>query len=317
MVVSLYEQNRVAEARELAEALIQHVDSACATEIVFHVYVTLARLQFIAGHHARGSQLLLQLRRILRHGRYRRLLNELLAEELAQALRSGQSAAIRGIAIEYGLPEMLAAGEWDRPATDYREDWVYGGIAAALWLRSRKQFDKALSVLDSLEYTLERTEMKTRRLVVEANRIVILQLHGRGTDALQALAELFARVGLQCAIRTVFDEAPGFGELVRMAHEQAYIQLPEIYLQLYANVLYPPLDPVREATAGPEPLTTKELEVLELVRQGLPNKEIARTLDISLSTAKWHLKNIFAKLQVGNRTAAMAATSRGAQARRA
>ena len=49
---------------------------------------------------------------------------------------------------------------------------------------------------------------------------------------------------------------------------------------------------------------------LELVRQGLANKEISRELNISLSTTKWHLKNIFAKLQVGNRTSAMAAISR-------
>ena len=191
---------------------------------------------------------------------------------------------------------------------DYREDWVYGGIAAALFLRSRRQFDRAQTVLQALESMLSRTEMRTRRLVVEANRIVILYLRGEETAALQALAELFARVGLQCAIRTVFDEAPGFGGLVRLAHEKALIALPEIYLQLYANVLYPPVTEV--VGSGPEPLTAKEQEVLELVRQGLANKEISRELNISLSTTKWHLKNIFAKLQVSNRTSAMAVLAR-------
>lgn len=310
MVVSLYEQNRVTEARELGEALIQHVDSACATEIVFHVYVTLARLQYIAGHHSRSAQLLLQLRRILRHGRYRRLLNQLLAEELAQALRSGQPNAIKGIAAEYDLPAAVTQGLWAQPRQDYREDWVYGGIAAALYLRSRKQYDRALEVLQTLDATLTRTEMKTRRVVVDANRIVILHLRGQSDAAMQGVVELFARVGLQCAIRTVFDEAPGFGELLRQAHDQGLIRLPDIYLQLYANVLYPPVTAAPVVTHTPEALTAKELEVLELVRQGLANKEISRELNISLSTTKWHLKNIFAKLQVGNRTSAMAAVSR-------
>lgn len=308
MAVSLYEQNRVPEARELCDALIQQVDSACSTEIVFNVYVTLARLQYIAGHHARGVQLLLQLRRILRQGRYRRLLNQLLAEELAHALRSGQAATIKGIAEEYDLAALLASEDWEAPPRQFREARVYGGIAIALYLRSRRQFDRAQTVLQALESMLSRTEMRTRRLVVEANRIVILYLRGEETAALQALAELFARVGLQCAIRTVFDEAPGFGGLVRLAHEKALIALPEIYLQLYANVLYPPVTEV--AGSGPEPLTAKEQEVLELVRQGLANKEISRELNISLSTTKWHLKNIFAKLQVSNRTSAMAVLAR-------
>jgi LuxR family maltose regulon positive regulatory protein len=271
MAVSLYEQNRVPEARELCDALIQQVDSACSTEIVFNVYVTLARLQYIAGHHARGVQLLLQLRRILRQGRYRRLLNQLLAEELAHALRSGQAATIKGIAEEYDLAALLASEDWEAPPRQFREARVYGGIAIALYLRSRRQYDRAQAVL-------------------------------------QALGELFARVGLQCAIRTVFDEAPGFGGLVRLAHEKALIALPEIYLQLYANVLYPPV--AEAAGSGPEPLTAKEQEVLELVRQGLANKEISRELNISLSTTKWHLKNIFAKLQVSNRTSAMAVLAR-------
>lgn len=311
MGVSLYEQNRTAEARELCEALIQHVDSACATEIVFNVYVTLARLHYIAGHSPRGNLLLQELRRILRHGQYRRLLNQLLAEELAQAIRSGNTAAVKGIAEEYDLAKALTAQTWSAPAAQYREGWVYGGIAAALYLRTRKQFDRALLILQNISLTLAATDMRTRLVVVEANRIVILYLQGHTEPAMRALGELFARVGLQCAIRTIFDEAPGFGDLVRRAHEQSVITLPEVYLQLYADVLYPPEPTVAPPpSGGPEPLTAKELEVLELVRRGLANKEISRELNISLSTTKWHLKNIFAKLQVGNRTSAMAALAR-------
>ena len=52
----------------------------------------------------------------------------------------------------------------------------------------------------------------------------------------------------------------------------------------------------------------KELEVLALMKKGLANKEICRELNISLSTAKWHVKNILAKLQVNNRTAAILTT---------
>lgn len=48
-------------------------------------------------------------------------------------------------------------------------------------------------------------------------------------------------------------------------------------------------------------LTPRELEVLNLVAQGYADKEIAAELTISLYTVKSHLRNVLAKLQVGNR----------------
>lgn len=63
--------------------------------------------------------------------------------------------------------------------------------------------------------------------------------------------------------------------------------------------------------AGPE-LTPRELEVLRLLIKGLSNKEIGAVLGASEFTAKFHVKNILAKLQVSDRTeAASAAFERG------
>ena len=54
--------------------------------------------------------------------------------------------------------------------------------------------------------------------------------------------------------------------------------------------------------AGPDRLTPRELEVLDLVTQGLRNKEIAARLGISENTAKFHLRNILEKLHAESRT---------------
>lgn len=48
-------------------------------------------------------------------------------------------------------------------------------------------------------------------------------------------------------------------------------------------------------------LTPREAEVVALLRQGMPNKRIARALGLSLDTVKWHLKNVFLKLNVHGR----------------
>ena len=73
--------------------------------------------------------------------------------------------------------------------------------------------------------------------------------------------------------------------------------------------------PTEEARAGfrpmPEPsvkalLTPRELEVLAAIDEGLTNKLIARRLDISLHTVKFHLESVFRKLGASTRTEAVA-----------
>ncbi len=57
-------------------------------------------------------------------------------------------------------------------------------------------------------------------------------------------------------------------------------------------------------------LTSREREVLQLMTQGLPNKNIAGRLRISLSTAKFHVASILSKLEASSRTEAVAIGAR-------
>ncbi|MCQ4206319.1 MULTISPECIES: response regulator [Streptomyces] len=59
--------------------------------------------------------------------------------------------------------------------------------------------------------------------------------------------------------------------------------------------------------APSEALSRRELEVLQLVRDGLSNADVARELFLSQATVKSHLVHIYAKLGVDSRTAAVAA----------
>jgi DNA-binding NarL/FixJ family response regulator len=80
------------------------------------------------------------------------------------------------------------------------------------------------------------------------------------------------------------------------------------------------LDPALTAAASPvqpadsaaplEPLTPRELEVLQLLAEGLPNKAIARRLDISDHTVKFHVNAILGKLGAQSRTEAVVRATR-------
>ena len=60
-----------------------------------------------------------------------------------------------------------------------------------------------------------------------------------------------------------------------------------------------------ELPTAPESLTSRELQVLELLAQGLPNKSIAARLAISDQTVKFHVGSICGKLGVSNRMSAV------------
>ena len=67
------------------------------------------------------------------------------------------------------------------------------------------------------------------------------------------------------------------------------------------------LAPGPEAPPGPGQLTAREWQILELIAEGLTNKEIARRLGIRLATVKNHVHSILEKLNVHSRAAAIAA----------
>jgi DNA-binding NarL/FixJ family response regulator len=74
-----------------------------------------------------------------------------------------------------------------------------------------------------------------------------------------------------------------------------------------AERLFP--QPVSQAASSAqppdEPLTGRELEVLDWLAQGLSNKQIARQLQISEHTVKFHISSVYAKLGVSSRTEAV------------
>jgi DNA-binding NarL/FixJ family response regulator len=66
---------------------------------------------------------------------------------------------------------------------------------------------------------------------------------------------------------------------------------------------------LKDRARGPA-LTAREVEVLELMARGLANREIGLALTISDQTVHAHAKNIFTKLEVGDRIAAVTSALR-------
>jgi LuxR family maltose regulon positive regulatory protein len=69
-----------------------------------------------------------------------------------------------------------------------------------------------------------------------------------------------------------------------------------------------PAEPAMKAGAPGElaEFSEREIEVLRLLAQAMPNKKIARALGLSPETVKWYLSRIYGKLRVAGRDAAVA-----------
>ena len=78
-----------------------------------------------------------------------------------------------------------------------------------------------------------------------------------------------------------------------VAYESATLPIREIYKTLATDA------------ADARSLTARELEILELLGTGLSVKGVARELDISPGTVKWHVKNLYYKLGASSREDAL------------
>ncbi len=119
-----------------------------------------------------------------------------------------------------------------------------------------------------------------------------------------AMASQLARAGLRgWAILARDADADQLDLAVRTAESgMVLLDLPVATTSLTA--------PAPVAVQNMEPLTARELQVLQLVAQGLPNKGIARRLGISENTAKFHVASLCGKLGASSRTEAVTLAAR-------
>jgi LuxR family transcriptional regulator, maltose regulon positive regulatory protein len=106
-------------------------------------------------------------------------------------------------------------------------------------------------------------------------------------------------------IRTFLDEGPAVAQLLKRLPESSEHK-EYLYLLLAAFGDTPPTsNVVAPSQALIEPLSERELEVLHLMARGLKYEEIAAELVITLNTVRFHVKHIYGKLNVNNRTQAI------------
>lgn len=134
-----------------------------------------------------------------------------------------------------------------------------------------------------------------RRIKAERPEARILVLTSFATDD-----KVFPAIKAGALGYLIKDTAPA--DLVRAIHQVYRGQAP-LHPSIAQKVLSEIAGPVQAAPA-PEPLTRREVDVLQLVARGFSNQEIAGELVISVATVYTHVSNILSKLHLASRTQA-------------
>ncbi len=155
----------------------------------------------------------------------------------------------------------------------------------------------------------------TRKMIqVLALQAWVYDLQGRKAEALDVLERALTLARPGGFMRTFSELAP----LAKLLHElrkhRKARQEVDKNLDAYLQVILEAIDPVPVQAGskedllvkeGLEPLTRRELQILNLLDTDLTNKEIARELVVTTETVKLHTKHVYRKLSVNNRRSAV------------
>jgi LuxR family maltose regulon positive regulatory protein len=189
----------------------------------------------------------------------------------------------------------------------YLREYEHVTLARALLARSRTERvvsagQQALALLERLLAAAEggdRTGSVIEILVLQA---LAHQALGDAAAAMGPLERALVLAEPEGYARVFLDEGPPMAALLAAAGQRG--TAPAYVRALLTGVGDRPARPT--GAAGPvEPLSDRELDVLRLLASDLGGPDIARTLVLSLNTVRTHTKNIYAKLGVNDRRAAV------------
>ncbi|MBF6611892.1 MAG: LuxR family transcriptional regulator [Chloroflexi bacterium] len=282
-----YQWNDLTAAEQHGQQCVELTGQMDSVDTVAACGVLLARLRLAWGDFPGATALLAQAEHFVRTHNFVFRMLDVIAAQVLTLVRQGNLSAAAHLAETHNLPLSQA-----------RVHMAQGdpGIALAL--------------LEPLRDEAEAKSWADERLKVMVLQATALYICGNKDKAVQVLGEALALAEPGGFIRIFIDEGTPMCQLMSEAAARGI--MPD-----YISKLLGALEAKKPGlgSEGPnlksaqpliEPLSQRELEILQLITRGFSNHEISQRLFLALSTVKGHNRIIFSKLQVQRRTEAVA-----------
>jgi len=181
------------------------------------------------------------------------------------------------------------------------------GLVLARWQMHTGRSGSAVSLLQQLERACTSGTRELELATIRAHLALLQQQRGDVEDALTTLGQALDYVARQHAFQVLLELGPQAQTLLHLAQQR---DLQARCGSERHRVLQHVLKAIQGRGADQSGFSPREQEILAEICQGRTNKQIARALNLSENTVKFHLKNIFRKLGTNTRSAAAAVHAR-------
>ena len=301
-----YEMNQLRGLSNMAGSIARQLEEREAWFDIYAAgYTTASNVEF-ARHGIDAADAILNRSLIYAGGqKLERLINLLLFQRMDLLLRAGLDEEAQRVFIDSGLrlENYRNPGQSD---IAWRER--HAAVHAIILLQIRgKNHEEALAALSYFSRHAESSGHLKPNLRYEILKSMAYRSKNDYASAFKHLDQALSLSMSSGFVRSFIDAGSELQEILQLyMHSPQYAASPTGHRQQAEKIATCFSDTDKTETAE-ELLSRREHEVLKYLAQGLSNKLIARNIGISENTIRFHLKNIYHKLQVHNRLLAITA----------
>jgi LuxR family maltose regulon positive regulatory protein len=295
-----YEFDEIEQALTHLELASSSVNEYAHADAVILAYLTQARIQHLRQDESGALAMLREGQELGEQRGWRRVTLSLAAEECRSLARAERYEEARLVATRFHFHELPCSSG----AVPLNADKALRAASRYLLRQSPRI---VIEALDTAIENSQRLEFAHRAVELLVLRAIAKKADGDWMSALTDIRRALTIAAPRNYVRVFLDEGRELGALIdRLDMEQLRgSEAAPLARRLQRSMC------TSGAPGGPpvgmgEELTKRELSILKRLETGLSNKEIAEAIFVSEGTLKWHLHNVYNKLNVKNRSGAMA-----------
>lgn len=304
-----YEQGRFDDAEAILIDMMPVIDLAVILDSALIAYRVLIRIAVARGNAAHAYALLEHAQALAHRRGWPRMIAGALVERTRLHIREGRLTEASACASQ--LDDLAARDtQFSPPVSAEIEN--YRALAKACVAMARDRNDEAIEWLSAARDRAEQPHNDYLSLRLRTVLALACAGAGRTRDAVDAFNEVLKIAATTGIYQSILDQGPSIGPLLQSIRDDMRATTQTRDLVNYIDRLLDGWRALYQADSKPpreaerEPLSARERGIVELIAQGLSNKEIARDLGIAPETVKSHVKSIFVKLSVDKRAHAVA-----------